>query len=218
MSKIIVAVAADWVHPVCWSTNCDNQYSVSSFRLTPQRVEEIKSQQRDWDQALELWMKGQHPKQLSGEYGKYDIFEEVEGGRPQLSGYLPDWTEEEKTHLCLFCSRYGETKSPLFPTVECLARFLVHEWRNATRYVWNPSTGKAERQASPASYAETLAFVVSGVLEYESARLLEKLSENIDAWPEFDYSTAPSPCDPWPASLKNKEVILPYLEARRKGV
>jgi hypothetical protein len=202
----VIAVAADWEHPRDWQTK--KMLPLCRQRLTPEVRKEIEEEQKQWDAGLELWLAGRHPDQLSGEYGhtRHILYEHIHDTRPTFSDYLPDWGEHELTHIVFFCRGTDVTASPLFSSVEKAAQWAVRYWQAQRR------TEVRYADEKEVSYADALAFVVRCVLRHEGARFLEKISENINAWPEFDCREG----EVWSASEMNRRIILPYLESRRK--
>lgn len=99
------------------------------------------------------------------------------------------------------------TESPNFPTVESMAVWVMGRWDHDCRK-------KGELQdpwlfSEPVRrYADALAFTARCILRWQSEEILEKLSENIDIWPEIVSSDD--------TRALNEQKLLPFLEKRKR--
>ena len=101
----------------------------------------------EWDYEESKWLEGlcrdyaQEMKDYPGEFYTHDRdhmrwqkidpkhegwdYTSYAGNRPDSRDYMPDWSEEEKTHFCLYEDvSEGTPVSPVFATKEELARWL----------------------------------------------------------------------------------------------
>lgn len=116
-------------------------------------------EQKEWDLHAGKWDEGLRDDWRGGwkprEGDEKDMpFEEWYGPRPCAENYMPQWPEEERTHLMMYESTTeGTPISPAFETPEELAQWLVdnrassfahmtatyEQWLSACRAGWTPS-------------------------------------------------------------------------------
>lgn len=78
-----------------------------------------------WDTEASAWERGEYPDYADEEDRKL-TYEEWSGPRPNKEDYMPQWKEEECTHLMMYESTSkGTPLSPAFETPEELARWLT---------------------------------------------------------------------------------------------
>lgn len=119
MSREIRRVHKDWQHPKNNRGNYDPLFDNFSKRLA------------EWDEANIKWSEGLREDFRGGWKAKEqdeidDSFEEWDGERPVKENYMPEWPEEELTHIMMYetCSE-GSPISPAFDNPEDLARWLT---------------------------------------------------------------------------------------------
>lgn len=115
----------------------------------------------DWNEGYEMWQKG-----LCEQWGKDEkwapvdeifksiSYSEYSGDMPSPDDYMPQWSEEEKTHIMMYeTTSEGTPISPAFETPEELAQWLFvneasafgdqtatyEEWLNTCKRGWAPS-------------------------------------------------------------------------------
>jgi len=95
----------------------------------------------DWDEEGKMWERGLRKDFTSGLYmEKEDKYKDMsfarwDGSKPRKKDYMPEWEEEQKTHLQMYetCSE-GTPISPVMRTPEELARWLVDNEASANGY------------------------------------------------------------------------------------
>jgi hypothetical protein len=138
---------------------------------------------REVRKVVENW---QHPKKENGEYkpllrvNSYDSADglqiEIEGcDVPDKNDYMPDWSEEEKTHYMMYeNTSEGTPISPAFATPEDLAQWLSDN--NASAFGNMTASYEAwllmiNKGSSPSMVFSPKAGIISGV---EAEALLRK--------------------------------------------
>ena len=119
MSREVRRVPADWQHP----KGADGRY-------IPLFDGSFSKSAADWDEEAAQWAKGFKRDYPEGWEAKdsddTETFEEWDGERPVESTYMPEWPEEERTHLQMYESTTeGTPVSPVMETPEELAHWLA---------------------------------------------------------------------------------------------
>ena len=156
MSREIRMVPVDWEHP----RKPDGQF-IPLFDGDPAPL------QSDWDSEAEQWDKG-----FSKDYSATPVwwktreedcsYAEWAGARPRNEDYMPNWPQEDRTHLMLYeTTSEGTPKSPALPTVEELARWLAdsgatvfadetlsyEEWLTFCQRGWAPTLAMTQNES-----------------------------------------------------------------------
>jgi len=87
---------------------------------------------KEWQEEWEMWQKGKRRDWSTKEWKDIEPkyrnmrYSDFETGRPNPDDYMPEWPEEQKTHLMMYetCSE-GTPISPPMKTPEELARWLA---------------------------------------------------------------------------------------------
>lgn len=119
MGRELRRVPANWNHP----KNAKGNY----IPLSQNFAESVKN----WDERNAKWQAGMRSDYNGGwqpkgkECGSM-TFEQWEGERPVASDYMPDWSEEEKTHMQMYeDTSEGTPISPVMKSPEELAHWLA---------------------------------------------------------------------------------------------
>lgn len=128
MGREIRKVPAGWQHP-----RNDKGYYI------PLHDGSISERQKLWDEQNEQWQLGFRRDWRTKEYKPKDAnhdgtFEDWDGKRPDPADYVPDWTEQEKTHFVVYETvTEGTPVTPVFATPEELVEHLATkgtDWDN----------------------------------------------------------------------------------------
>ena len=118
-------VPADWQHPKHnvreWSTG----RMVERYKpLLP--GERYQPEVDEWDEECAKWKSGWRPDYCTDPKSRSMTYEQYSGQRPHKDDYMPDWPEEQRTHLMMYeNTSEGTPISPAFETPEELARWLA---------------------------------------------------------------------------------------------
>jgi hypothetical protein len=119
MGREVRRVPKNWQHP-----------KQKDGRYYPLFDGNFKKYFAEWMEGWEKWQLGLCEQcnkwgQIDPEY-KQTTYSEYEGSIPSPDDYMPEWTDEQKTHLMMYetCSE-GTPISPAFETPEELARWLA---------------------------------------------------------------------------------------------
>jgi len=149
MGREVRRVPKYWEHPKCASGIFIALFDGSNFTKDLQ----------EWDEGAEKWAQGLRDDWDCGWIplgdGEKDMaFAEWYGDRPSAEDYMPEWPEEELTHLMMYETvTEGTPISPAFKTPEELARWLAdnnssafgsmtanyEQWLAMCRAGWAPS-------------------------------------------------------------------------------
>jgi hypothetical protein len=119
MGREVRRVPADWEHPKNERGNYIPLYGRS-----------FSKEVADWDEGAAQWENGfldnykggWEPKDQSMDYP----YEEWSGKRPEEHEYMPDWPDEQRTHIQMYeDTSEGTPISPVMETPEELARWLA---------------------------------------------------------------------------------------------
>lgn len=127
---VLIKVPKDWKHPLSAPGNYVN--------LHLQSYEEYSN---DYDLQHEMWRKGLQLITLISEDGKqfdpiwepieerlyWKTFEEVYGPKESTTSFLPDWPDHERNCFQMYDPRFGNPVSPVFRSIEKLAKYLAWE-------------------------------------------------------------------------------------------
>jgi hypothetical protein len=122
MGREVRRVTATWEHP----KNENGHYE-------PLLGYSFSEQLKDWKEEFEQWNKGfrkswndENPWKPKENDELEMSFEEWSGSEPKIEDYMPDWKEEEKTHIQMYeDTSEGTPISPVFDNAEDLARWLA---------------------------------------------------------------------------------------------
>lgn len=122
MGREVRKVPADWQHPNKWHVDHVTKEWVESY-IPLLRGEDFEGAASDWDLEHAAWASRMHPEQDQIGTTERD-FDAWDGPRPRAQDYMPDWTEEEKTHYMLYeTTSEGTPMSPAFATLGELCEY-----------------------------------------------------------------------------------------------
>ena len=120
MGREVRRVPANWQHPKKREYNYLKMCYEEIYQ--PKHNRPFGPAMREWYAAWEAWERGDRPEGSDGIVNYWDW----DGGPPDPAYYLPDWTEEQRTHLMMYeDTSEGTPISPAFATPEELAQWLV---------------------------------------------------------------------------------------------
>lgn len=128
MGREVRRVTATWEHPKDENGNYKPLLGYS-----------FSKQLKDWKEEFEQWNKGfrknwydENPWKPKEKDELEMTFEEWSGSEPLIEDYMPDWKEEEKTHIQMYeDTSEGTPISPVFDNAEDLARWLADNNSNS---------------------------------------------------------------------------------------
>lgn len=152
MGREVRRVPADWRHP-----RYPNDYYQHHLRgrYISLHEEGFTQAESEWTLGFAKWQEGFVQDWFSNGWkpkGPEHVgrFTEYYGSRPSQDDYMPEWTEEQKTHLMMYeNTSEGTPISQAFATAEELARWLAD----------NGASAFADQTAS---YEEWLATIKQG--------------------------------------------------------
>ena len=117
MGREVRRVTANWEHPKKDNGNHKPLLGYSFSKTL-----------KDWKEELEQWNKGfrkswndENPWKPKEKDELEMTFEEWSGSEPQIEDYMPDWKEEEMTHIQMYeDTSEGTPISPVFDNAEDL--------------------------------------------------------------------------------------------------
>lgn len=146
MGREIRMVPKEWKHPTYINPHRGEVYK-------PLHEGPFSTALAEWEEAKAKWDRREDPY-AEAEYYERHTFEEWHGRRPNPDNYMPEWSEEERTHLMMYeNTSEGTPISPAFETPEELARWLTEagassfgsltatydEWLAVCKRGWSPS-------------------------------------------------------------------------------
>lgn len=157
MGREVRRVPADWRHPKAFNTYRQRMEYVPMHDGTRRSYEREAA---EWDEGWQKWQDGfvqgygdQSPwTPRTPEDGMR--YTDYAGPRPSPDDYMPNWSEEQRTHLMMYeDTTEGTPISPAFETPEELARWLAdngasafghdtasyEQWLAMARRGWAPS-------------------------------------------------------------------------------
>ena len=120
MGREVRRVPADWQHP----KNEDGNY-------IPLHGRSYSNEVAEWDESRDQWEKGFRRDYVTNGWkpkGGDDLgsYEDWDGPRPVEANYMPDWPDDQRTHLQMYeDTSEGTPISPVMATPEELARWLT---------------------------------------------------------------------------------------------
>lgn len=115
MGREVRKVPANWQHPIDDATG----------RYVPLFGSGFADVLREWNEENEKWSRGDFPEYASDECRKMS-YSEWAGDQPKRRDYMPDWPDDQRTHLMMYeTTSEGTPISPAFATPEELARWLA---------------------------------------------------------------------------------------------
>ena len=151
MGREVRRVPKDWAHPLNERSR-PKPLIDGSFAKAKAEYELGKQK---WDEGLVDDLEGGW-KPKSEEASRYS-YEDWAGGCPREADYMPDWPEEQRTHLQMYeTTTEGTPISPVMATPEELARWLAD----------NKASAFAGRTATYEQWLATIkaGWAVSGVI------------------------------------------------------
>jgi len=140
MGRELRKVPENWVHPK------------ENGRLVPLYGRSYEEEAKEWDIGESKWKEGLI-EDFNGGWKLNDTnfsYEEWVGSRPLEEDYMPDWPEEERTHLMMYeDTSEGTPISPAFETPEALA-------------TWLADSGASSNGSSTATYEQWLSTIKRG--------------------------------------------------------
>lgn len=129
MGREVRRVPADWQHPKQSHLGLRG-YEEHFKPLFP--GEDYQEGVDEWDEGLAAWKRGEYPEYASAEDCKNLTYEQFAGQRPHRDDYMPNWPEDQRTHLMMYeTTTEGTPISPAFETPEELARWLTDNQASA---------------------------------------------------------------------------------------
>ena len=115
MGREVRRVPADWQHPKRPDGRHEPLFEGDMF----------DGSKEEHDEELRKWNARKCDVEDPSYYDDH-TFEDWHGGPPCIDDYMPDWPDDQKTHLMMYetCSE-GTPISPAFATPELLARWLA---------------------------------------------------------------------------------------------
>lgn len=142
MGREIRMVPDNWNHPAKVTDRGDIQF-------VPLLDGSFSERAKQYATDKEKWERGDFPD-WADEKSKKLSFEEWEGQAPSADDYMPEWSDQQKTHLMMYeNTSEGTPISPAFKTPEELARWLA-------------DTGASSFGSSTATYEQWLATCKQG--------------------------------------------------------
>jgi hypothetical protein len=122
MGREVRRVPENWEHP----TNNNGNYIPMFEYSYSEALAEWELQKEKWDEGfVECW-NGEEDRKPKSENDKEGSFEDFCGGKPDPKYFIPDWEEEDKTHIQMYeNTTEGTPISPVFDNAEDLAQWLV---------------------------------------------------------------------------------------------
>lgn len=166
MGREVRRVPKDWVHPLNERFR-HKPLLDGSFKKA--LAEHLLAKQK-WDEGLvDNWNGGWKPK--PEEALKCASYEEWAGDAPREADYMPDWPEEQRTHLQMYetCTE-GTPISPVMATPEELAHWLAD----------NKASAFADMTATYEQWLATIkaGWAVSAVIEHGQMKSGVEVSTN----------------------------------------
>lgn len=114
-------VPKDWQHPKKENGSFKRLLDGAVFK---RQLETWNKEKKAWAEGF--WISGTGETLALNEEQKAMTYEEWSGSMPVPENYMPQWSDEERTHLMMYeDTSEGTPISPAFPTAEELARWLV---------------------------------------------------------------------------------------------
>jgi len=168
MGREVRMVPADWQHPKEWSDYRREERYVPLYKSTGNAFAEADA---EWSEGWEQWQKGfaknygeggewrpKEPDEIGRQYTWYA------GRRPSPDDYMPNWPQEQRTHLMMYeNTSEGTPISPAFATPEELARWLADN--NASAFGGEGASYEAWLRVCKGGYAPSAVFTVGKGLE-----------------------------------------------------
>lgn len=130
MGREVRRVPDDWVHP---------KRKSDDTRFQPMHERSYSQASADWKAGLAKWESGEEPLEASRlKYGCKEYWEYA-GAPPEPEYYMPEWTDEHRTHFQMYeDTTEGTPISPVMPDPESLARWLADN--NASAFAGQTAT------------------------------------------------------------------------------
>lgn len=121
MGRTVRKVVEGWEHP----RNEEGDYIPLFGGSYSHDLKEWIDRERQWNKGFKKDLLTDEWVVVEDEYKKYS-YREWDGERPDKNDYMPDWSEEERTHIQMYeDTTEGTPISPVMETPEELARWLA---------------------------------------------------------------------------------------------
>jgi len=158
MGRKVRMVPADWEHP-----------KDERGHFIPLMGGSYSKDRAEWDEEARQWGLGMvldysnYParsfKPKEGSALEYPEFEAWNGPAPEADGYMPDWPDEQRTHMMMYEDiSEGTPISPAFERDEDLARWLADNGASS----FGNSTATYEQWLAMIGQGSAISMVISG--------------------------------------------------------
>jgi hypothetical protein len=156
MGREVRRVPADWQHPKKQVPDVRTGRMVERYEpLCP--GENYQRHVDEWDEECAKWKAGWRPDYCTDPESRAMTYEQWNGQRPHRDEYMPDWPDEQRTHLMMYeDTSEGTPISPAFKTAEELARWLVDN--NASAFGDETGTYEGWLRVANGGYAPSAVF------------------------------------------------------------
>lgn len=154
MGREVRRLPADWQHPKDAFGRLIPLYGGSFSKAAAEWDEEASQWERGFTLDYAKWPSERAYKPKEGSALEYASFTDWSGERPVEADFMPDWPEDQRTHLMMYeDTSEGTPLSPAFETPEELALWLAdngassfghdtatyEQWLPTCRGGWAPS-------------------------------------------------------------------------------
>lgn len=160
MGREVRRVPADWKHPM--EPRPDWQTGVMVERYKPLLPgEKYQPYVDEWDEECAKWKAGWRPDYCDEDARKM-TYEQYAGQRPHRDDYMPNWPEDQRTHLMMYeDTSEGTPISPAFKTPEELARWLADN--GASAFGSSTATYEGWLRVAKGGWAPSMIFSSAGI-------------------------------------------------------
>lgn len=150
MGREVRRVTKNWEHP---KDENGNYKPLLGYSFT-ERLKEWEEAKEQWDKGYRSSWDDKNPWKPKEADELEMTFEEWDGEKPEIEDYMPEWTEEEKTHIQMYeDTSEGTPISPVFDNAEEMAKWLAdngassfgsmtatyEQWLATINRGWSPS-------------------------------------------------------------------------------
>jgi hypothetical protein len=159
MGREVRRVPENWEHPKEQMDGFDGPFLAYKALFPGERYQAAVD---EWDAGRVEWEEGPRPDfTLKPKYAEMS-YEEWAGQRPNIDNYMPNWPDEERTHLMMYeNTSEGTPISPAFKTPEELARWLADN--NASAFGNSTATYEGWLRVACRGWAPSM-IIVGGVM------------------------------------------------------
>jgi len=160
MGREVRRVPADWQHPKAFNSHRGETVFVP---LNDGARRSYADEAEEWQEGLcEHYGDGEKWGPIEDEYRQMR-YTDYAGQRPSPDDYMPDWPEEQRTHLMMYeDTSEGTPISPAFETPEELARWLADT--GASAFAGDPAPYEAWLRIAQGGWAPSAVSVDGGPL------------------------------------------------------